>query len=244
MLAFSLALLIGFSLGLLGGGGSILTVPVLIYLLGMEAKTSIALSLAIVGITSLIGVIKHYRLGNVDFRAIMLFAPLSMIGAVVGARLSNFLNSQTQLIIFAIVMLAASVLMIRGRKEVQVTEGKISPMPLMIAGFAVGILSGVVGVGGGFLIVPALVLIAKRPMRVAVGSSLAVISLSALSGFAGYLGQLEIPWLFLGQFILFSSIGIVLGGHFSQKVPQDRLKKIFGIFLIFMGIFILYKNLS
>jgi uncharacterized membrane protein YfcA len=249
ILGYSLAILIGLSLGLLGGGGSILTVPVLVYALGMEAKTSIALSLAIVGATALIGSVTHWKAKNVNFKIAVIFGPVAMIGTFLGAKLSAFMSGATQLILFAIVMLIASFFMIRGRKDSDTTEEEMlsHKLPLtliIIEGLVVGVLTGLVGVGGGFMIVPALVLLAKVPMKQAVGTSLSIIAMKSFAGFIGYMGTIEIPWTFLTIFTGFTGIGIVIGTILVKYVPQKILKKIFGVFLIVMGIFILYKNKS
>lgn len=245
MIGYLVAIIIGASLGLLGGGGSILTVPVLVYLLKMDPKTSIALSLAIVGTTSLVGVFSHFRNGNVSFKTIKVFAPITMLGAFLGAKVAAFIPGNVQLIIFGVIMLASSTLMIKGRQNLEETQGSdTSLMALGLSGLAVGLISGIVGVGGGFLIVPALVLLARLPMKQAVGTSLAVISLSSLTGFVGYVGAIEIPWGFLATFIGLSSVGIVIGTKLVSYISQQKLKKGFGYFLIVMAVFVLYKNIA
>lgn len=250
MLGYLLATLIGLSLGLLGGGGSILTVPILVYVLKMDPKLSIALSLAIVGVTSLFGVFGHYKNKNVDFKVAVIFAPVAMVGTFVGAKLSQFLSGDIQLILFAIIMLLASVFMFKGKKgggddEDQNSVSKNLNYPLVsLIGFMVGILTGLVGVGGGFLIVPNLVLFARVGMKKAVGTSLLIISLNSFSGFSGYLGLVEIPWEFLLKFTFFSAVGIFTGAYLVKFVSQEILRKSFGVFLIFMGVFILYKNFN
>lgn len=238
---FLFASLIGLSLGLLGGGGSTLTVPVLVYLVGMEAKLAIAMSLAIVGFTSLFGVFTHFKSGNINKASIVLFAPMAMIGAYLGSYLSTYISGQVQLILFGVILLVSSTLMIRGRKESDQVH-TVNKTLLIVSGLFVGVLSGVIGVGGGFLIVPALVILANLPMKQAIGSSLVVITLSSLTGFVGHLGHQEIPWVFLAKFTSFSAIGILIGSYLVRFISQAKLKKGFGVFLIFMGIFILYKN--
>lgn len=242
MLGYALATLIGLSLGLLGGGGSILTVPILVYVLGMDAKLSIALSLAIVGATSLLGVYGHYKKGNVNFKVAAIFGPVAMGGTFLGAKISAYMSGQTQLIIFAIIMLLASIFMLKGRKDVEEKDVKLNYALIVAEGLVVGIITGIVGVGGGFLIVPALVLLAGQSMKKAVGTSLLIISLKSFSGFVGYIGQVQIPWMFLLQFTAFSGVGIFVGSALVQYVSQTALKKAFAVFLIIMGIFILYKN--
>lgn len=245
ILGFSLAVLIGLSLGLLGGGGSILTVPILVYALDFSPKESIALSLAIVGATSLFGSFAHFKNNNINFRVAAIFGPVAMLGTFLGAKLSVFLSGSTQLIIFAVVMIIASYFMFKGRKEVEVDESIEKPLnyPLIVVeGILVGILTGIVGVGGGFMIVPALVLLANIPMKKAVGTSLLIISLKSFAGFLGYLGKTPVDWIFLAQFTAFTTAGIFIGSALVKYVPQDKLKKMFAVFLIIMGAFILYKN--
>jgi uncharacterized membrane protein YfcA len=244
MIGYLLAILIGFSLGLLGGGGSILTVPILVYVVGMEAKLSIALSLAIVGATSLVGVVSHTRAKNVDYKVAAIFGPIAMLGTFFGAKISQYLSGNVQLLIFSIIMLLASGFMLKGRKDVEAKENLKINIPLTIVqGLVVGIITGIVGVGGGFLIVPALVLIAGLSMRKAVGTSLFIIALNSFTGFFSYLGTVEVPWVFLGKFTAFSGVGIIIGSLLVNKVPQQKLKKVFAVFLIVMGFIILYKNL-
>lgn len=242
LIGYTLAIFIGLSLGLLGGGGSILTVPILVYVLKMDPKVSIALSLAIVGVTSLFGVFKHYKNGNVKFQIALIFAPIAMLGTFMGAKLSQLISGQIQLVLFAIIMLLASLFMLKGRKETEEKVVKINYVLISIVAVCVGVLTGIVGVGGGFLIVPALVLLTGTSMKDAVGTSLFIISLNSFSGFYGYLGLIEVPWLFLLKFSSFSVLGIFIGVSLVQFVSQSALKKIFAVFLIIMGFFILYKN--
>lgn len=239
----ALASVIGLSLGLLGGGGSILTVPVLVYVLGYAAKPAVAMSLPVVGITSLFGAALHWRLGNVRGGIALTFGALAMAGAFAGARLAAFLSGAAQLTLLAIVMLAAAISMLRG--------GAVNDAPAMVApnfawlvpaAFGVGVLTGLVGIGGGFLVVPALVLLAKVPMRQAVGTSLLVIAMNSASGFAGYLGSVHLDWMFLASFTAASVAGALVGGMFASRVPQASLKRGFAVFLLAMGGFVLYRN--
>lgn len=245
MIGYLLALLIGSSLGLMGGGGSILTVPVLVYALGIGAKESIALSLAIVGTTSLVGSISHFRAGNINLKIAMIFAPVAMLGTFAGAKLSVFLSGSMQLILFAFVMLIAAAFMFKGRKEKEIDEtAKYNYLLIVVEGIFVGLLTGLVGVGGGFMIVPALVLLANVPMKKAVGTSLIIIALKSFAGFAGYMDKVVIDWIFLGQFTAFTIVGIIIGSYFVKFISTNKLKKSFAIFLVVMGMFILYKNKS
>lgn len=239
-----LAALIGLSLGLLGGGGSILTVPIFVYVLGYGAKEAIAMSLAVVGVTSLFAMIGHWRQGNVNLRVALIFGAVAMSGTYLGARLAVFFSGAAQLILFAGVMLIAAYFMFRDKTSVSEAEAH-DKMPLgliVLEGLAVGVLTGLVGVGGGFLIVPALVLLGKVPMKAAVGTSLLIIAMKSASGFVGYLGQVEIPWAFMGLFTAVAIAGSFGGTYIARFVPQETLKKGFAVFLIVMGIFILFQN--
>ncbi|MBE8162671.1 MAG: sulfite exporter TauE/SafE family protein [Bdellovibrionaceae bacterium] len=244
------AVLIGLFLGLLGGGGSIMTVPIFVYLIGFSPKTSIALSLAVVGAVSLVGVFKHWKLGHVNFKIVALFSPFAMSGTFLGARLSQKVSGSFQLILFATVMLIAAIFMLRKSKKTtetkevkQKTNYSAKDISLIaLEGIAVGILTGLVGVGGGFLIVPALVLLTKLPMKEAIGSSLLIISLKSFAGFYGYLDQVTVDWGFLMLFIGIASVGIIIGTYLINFISQEQLKKSFAVFLIIMGVFILYKN--
>jgi uncharacterized protein len=250
-LGLGLALLVGLSLGLLGGGGSILTVPILVYALGFEAKQAIAMSLAIVGTTSLLGALSHWRAGNVNLRVAALFGVVAMAGTYPGARLAVYFSGAAQLVLFALVMLLAAFFMLRGqrvtlRAETSAPQGAaLAEMPLAkiaLEGLAVGVLTGLVGVGGGFLIVPALVLLGKVPIKEAVGTSLLVIALKSAAGFAGYFGQVEIPWGAMLTFTGVAALGIVGGAFLVRVVSPTSLQRAFGLFLVAMGAFILYQN--
>lgn len=240
-LGLVLAAAIGLSLGLLGGGGSILTVPVLVYLLGYAAKPAIAMSLPVVGVTSLIGAALHWRLGNVRVRTALTFGVLAMIGAFMGARLAAFLSGGVQLALLAVVMAAAagSMLLKRGSEAGAAAPRRALLIPVALG---VGVLTGLVGIGGGFLVVPALVLLARVPMREAVGTSLLVIAMNAASGFAGYLGTVTLDWRFLGAFTAASVAGALVGAALASHVPQAALKRGFAVFLLAVGGFVLYEN--
>ena len=243
-LGLALAALIGLTLGLLGGGGSILTVPVLVYVLGFGAKSAIAMSLPVVGITSLVGAALHWRLGNVRVRTALTVGALAMVGAFAGARLSVLLSGTAQLVLLAGVMLAAAVSMLRGanRHAVPAAAGSARLALLVPAALGVGLLTGVVGIGGGFLIVPALVLLARVPMREAVGTSLLVIAMNSASGFAGYFGTVALDWRFLAAFTAVAVAGTLAGTALVTRMPQAALKRGFAFFLLAMGGFVLYMN--
>lgn len=247
-LGLALAALIGLSLGLLGGGGSILTVPVFVYVLGIAAKPAIALSLPVVGVTSLVSAAVHWRLGNVRVRTALLFGLGAMGGAYAGARLSMFVSGTVQLALLGVVMLAASASMLRGGTPAARTgpEADARPRPWLIlpVSLAVGVLTGLVGIGGGFLVVPALVLLAGVPMKEAVGTSLLVIAMNSASGFAGHVSTVAVDWSFLAGFTAIAVLGALAGAMLVSRVPQATLKRIFAIFLLAVGTFVLYENRS
>lgn len=250
-LGYALAALIGLSLGLLGGGGSILTVPIFVYLLGFGAKEAIAMSLAVVGATSLFGAVGHWRAGNVNLRIAALFGVVAMVGTYLGARLAVYFSGAIQLTLFAGVMLLAAIFMFRDPTSRLRATGCREPaktvkdMPLgliVLEGLGVGILTGLVGVGGGFLIVPALVLLGRVPIKQAVGTSLLVIAMKSAAGLVGYLGYVQVEWVFMALFTAVAIGGILLGTWMVQFVPQHSLQRAFAVFLLVMGGFILYQN--
>lgn len=250
-----LAICIGISLGLIGGGGSILAAPVLIYVMSVPAKSAFAMTLVIVGVASLIGAIPHWRQGNVNPKIIALFAPASMLGAYLGARLASlpFITPTIQLVTFGVMMLIASITMIRkGASKSEKSPGKVDhhdqhagvPKWLAIAleGLVVGVLTGFIGIGGGFLVIPALVLLGKTPMKEAVGTSLIILALKSVTGFAGYFGHVPIDWNLLLSFTIASSAGILLGSYLNQFVSAKQLEKGFGYFVLVVAIFVLIKR--
>jgi uncharacterized membrane protein YfcA len=242
-LGLLLASAIGLSLGLLGGGGSILTVPVLVYVLGYSAKPAIAMSLLIVGTTSVVGAASHWRAGNVHLRQALGFGVAAMAGAFAGARLSALVSDVAQMTLLAIVMLAAAASMLRpARGDTRADRQPVSRGLLLAVGLGVGVITGLVGIGGGFLIVPALVLLARLPMSHAVGTSLVVIAMNAASGFAGYAGRVDVDWPFVAAFTAVAIAGILAGSYLVRFVAQHTLKRAFAVFLLLMGTAMLYQN--
>ncbi|MEM1043797.1 MAG: sulfite exporter TauE/SafE family protein [Bacteroidota bacterium] len=246
LLALLGALLVGLSLGLLGSGGSILTVPVLIYLVGQPEKEAIAESLGIVGLIALSGSVLNAVQKKVDWRSVALFALPGMVGTAVGATLSGFVSGLVQLTVFAVTMLAAAVLMFRGRPE---AEGERSPPWGLVAfqGLLIGVLTGFVGVGGGFILVPALVLLVGLPIHVAIGTSLTIIVLNSASGFVRYLGVLAEAGLsvdvqLVGVFGAVGVVGSVIGNRIGARVPRQQLRKGFAVFLVVMAAYILWRS--
>ena len=241
LLGLALAVLIGLSLGLLGGGGSILTVPVFVYVLGFAAKPAIAMTLPVVGTASLVGAARHWRAGNVRLRAALFFGLAAMAGAYLGARLAVHVAGAVQLATLGVVMVAAAVSMLAGRREDGAAHRRPAPV-LLAAGVGVGMLTGFVGIGGGFLIVPALVLLAGLPMKQAVGTSLVVIAMNSAAGFAGYAGTVAVPWGFLAAFTACAVVGILLGTRLVRHVSAGALRRGFAVFLLAVAALVLYQN--
>ncbi|WP_313676956.1 sulfite exporter TauE/SafE family protein [Mycolicibacterium sp.] len=243
-LTVALAVLVGVALGLLGGGGSILTVPLLAYVAGMEAKQAIATSLLVVGTTSAVAAISHARAGRVQWRTGLIFGTAGMAGAYGGGLLAQFISGTVLLIGFAFMMIATAVAMLRGRKEVgPVDSHHRIPVPKVIAeGLGVGLVTGLVGAGGGFLVVPALALLGGLPMPVAVGTSLVVIAMKSFAGFAGYLSSVSIDWGVAGMVTAAAVVGAVLGARLTARVNPDSLRKAFGWFVLVMSSVILFEE--
>ncbi|QLQ35452.1 sulfite exporter TauE/SafE family protein [Micromonospora robiginosa] len=239
------AVLIGVSLGLLGGGGSILAVPLLVYVAGLPAKEAIATSLLVVGATSAVGVLPHARAHRVRWRTGLVFGLAGMTGAYAGGRLAAFVPAGVLLTGFALMMLATAVAMIRGRRPV---EGRPAPRELptfrvVLDGVVVGLVTGLVGAGGGFLVVPALALLGGLPMPVAVGTSLVVIAMKSFAGLAGYLSDVHVDWGLAGAVTAAAVVGSLLGGRLAGRVPEDVLRRAFGWFVVAMGVFVLARQL-
>lgn len=239
------AVLIGVSLGLLGGGGSILAVPLLVYVADLPAKEAIATSLLVVGATSAVGVLPHARAHRVRWRTGLVFGLAGMAGAYAGGRLAEFVPASVLLTAFALMMLATAATMIRGRRP---AEGGPTPHELpvprvILDGVVVGLVTGLVGAGGGFLVVPALALLGGLPMPVAVGTSLVVIAMKSFAGLAGYLSSVRIDWGLAAAVTAAAIVGSLLGGRLAGRVPADVLRKAFGWFVVVMGVFVLARQL-
>ncbi|HRI41224.1 MAG TPA: sulfite exporter TauE/SafE family protein [Bacteroidia bacterium] len=260
LLGYAGAILMGLSLGLIGGGGSILTVPILVYLFSVDAVLATAYSLFVVGLTSLIGSFSHMRLGNIHWRTAIVFGIPSIISVyltrayVVPAipdpvfHLGDAAVSKAHaiLLLFAVIMLLASYSMIRKRvvMENEEAEPRYNYPLILLEGIVVGAVTGLVGAGGGFLIIPALVLLAKLPMKQAVGTSLIIIAAKSLIGFTGDLkGNQVIDWRFLLIFSLIAMVGIIAGSMLSRNISNEKLKPAFGWFVLVMGVYIIAKEM-
>ena len=236
-LTIGLAVLVGVSLGLLGGGGSILTVPLLAYVAGMDAKAAIATSLLVVGVTSSIAAITHARAGRVRWRVAVVFGLAAMTGAYTGGRLARFIPGEVLLVAFAVIMFVAGAAMLRGRKETSIFEGgqRVPVLKITLLGVAVGVISGLVGAGGGFLLVPALALLAGLPMPLAVGTSLVIIAMQSFAGFAGHLANEHIDWKLAGMVTAAAVVGALIGGRLVAFINPATLRQLFGWFVLLMA---------
>lgn len=238
LLTLVLAVLVGVTLGLLGGGGSILTVPLLVYVAGMETKEAIATSLLVVGVTSAVGAISHARAGRVQWRTGLIFGAAAMSGAYVGGRGAEFVPGQWLLMAFALMMLATAIAMLRGRKEVDPNKVHTG-LPLgriVLDGVVVGLVTGLVGAGGGFLVVPVLALLGGLPMPTAIGTSLVVIAMKSMAGLGGYLASVQIDWAMAAAVTGAAVLGALIGGPLAGRIRPDSLRCIFGWFVLVMAI--------
>ncbi|WP_304064531.1 sulfite exporter TauE/SafE family protein [Pedobacter glucosidilyticus] len=252
--------LIGVSLGLIGGGGSILTVPVLVYLFGIHPLLATSYSLFIVGTTSLIGSYNNFKNNLVSVKTALYFGAASIITVFLTRKFLvpniphylftvagfEFTSSVFTMVLFAILMLAASISMIKNGSlaapDKECTDC-IKFLKLLGYGVAIGVITGLLGAGGGFLLIPALVFLVKLPMKKAIGTSLLIIALNSLIGFAGDLGHFQIDWIFLLTISAIAIAGIFIGGIIGKKIAGDKLKKGFGWFVLLMGIYILIKEI-
>ncbi len=259
---YFLAALVGVSLGLIGGGGSILTVPILVYLMGLHPLLATSYSLFIVGSTALAGAANNYRKGFVNIKTALLFGIASISTVFIIRKFllpvipeilysnKNFTISQSvaTMVLFGILMLLASISMIKGKEDKLILKAAGEQngnwaIKLILYGILIGLATGFLGAGGGFLVIPTLVILLKMPMKEAVGTSLLIIALNSLIGFSGDLGHFIINWKLLISITLIAIAGIFIGGYLSKKIEGHKLKKAFGWFVLTMGIFILVKEI-
>ncbi len=243
ILGLVLSAVIGLSLGLIGGGGSILTVPILVYFLGVSPHEAVSMSLAVVGATSLLGSYLHYRQENVDLRGGILFGGSGIVGAFLGSPLTRLVSPEALLMIFGVLMFVVAIAMIWRRKH-QMEESLRLPHPAkgLLAGFGVGLLTGFLGVGGGFLIVPALVFFGGITIKKAIGTSLFVIFLNCVAGLIGHLGQAEFDWGLTAMVMALAVGGAFLGTMLSHRIAAHRLQSMFAILVLCVGAFLVVKN--
>lgn len=248
VIALLLAVLVGLSLGLLGGGGSILTVPILTYVLGMEPRTAIASSLFVVGVTSAVGLMTHARAGRVQWRAGALFGVAGMVGALAGGFIGDWIPGPVLMILFAVMMIATATAMIRGRRtpannEHRQDDGTGFPLArILLVGFLVGLATGLVGAGGGFLIVPALNLLGGLPVAAAVATSLLVIVMNTTSGLTGALMSVPLDWPIVLAFTGVAVAGSLFGARLTGRIPEQALRRSFGVFVLAMGVLVLTQE--
>jgi len=246
-------LITGMLLGVFGSGGSIITMPALLYLLDVEPKSAIAMSLGIVAVTATITALQHWRHGNVNLKITVIFGLFGVAGTYAGALVGVVTPVIIQLSVFALVMYAAAWKMLKPNSQHKPVGAAVADCPdghcddlnyrhIAIHGIAVGILTGIVGVGGGFLIVPALVLLSGLSMKNAVGTSLSIVSLKSFAGFAGYAGSVAIDYQLMGTFTAIAVVGSVIGSQLGHRLPADLLKKGFGGFLLLVASYILFKS--
>lgn len=253
------SILIGVALGLIGGGGSILTVPVLVYLFGVSPLLSTSYSLFIVGSTSLVGAVNNYKQGFVNVKIALLFGLTSITTVFLTrkfiipnipqevAKIGSFIITESMLmmILFATLMVIAATAMIKNRKSIDEknpVNTKLNIIKLLVYGIAIGITTGFLGAGGGFLLIPTLVILLGLPMKEAVGTSLLIIALNSLFGFSADLGHFEINWYFLLTITAIALVGLVIGSQIGKKIESIKLKKGFGYFVLIMGIYIIIKE--
>lgn len=239
-----LAVLIGVSLGMLGGGGSILTVPLLTYVAGMSVKTAIASSLFVVGVTSAAGVVTHARAGRVRWRTGVIFGAAGMVGAYAGGQIGSFLPGKLLMILFGLMMFATALAMLRRPRATATKAAELPVLKVIAEGIVVGIVTGIVGAGGGFLVVPALVLLGGLPAPQAIGTSLVVIAMKSFAGFAGYLDHVTIQWPITLAVTGAAVGGSLIGGQLVGRIPPDSLRRGFGIFVLVMAAFVFLMELT
>lgn len=275
VLGLGLALGVGIVLGLLGGGGSILALPIFLIVFRVPTKPAIAMSLAVVGMSAFVGFLSHYRQGNVHLRVALPFGGFAMVGAFLTARVAKHVPASLQLALFGGFALTAALLMLRdsfldlaaararaAAAASLLAESAPSPagattapsatpgdvphfgMALAVQALAVGALTALIGAGGGFVIVPALVLLARVPIRAAVGSSLLIITMNSMSGFAGYIGQVPIMWGLVASFTAVAAVGALLGTRLSRHVPQVQIKQGFAVMILVLGTYLALRKLG
>lgn len=252
------SILIGISLGLIGGGGSILTVPVMVYLFGVDALVATTYSLFVVGSTSVIGSVAYFRKGLVNFKTVLFFGLPSIASVLLTRSLLvpaipthiisiggfELTKSILFMLLFSVLMIVASFSMIRKQQEgaISAEGGDAAVLPVLLQGLGVGVVTGLIGAGGGFLIIPALVNMLKLPMKNAVGTSLVIIAINSLSGFLMSVKDQAIQWPFLAIVAAIAMGGILIGSFLATKIDGKRLKPAFGWFVLIMGIYILIKE--
>jgi hypothetical protein len=232
---------IGLSLGLTGAGGSILTLPVLVHLADVPPREAVGLSLLIVGIAALAGAWQRARAGEVHFKAAGMFVISGMAGAVLGSRLTPLLTPAALMITFAALMAVIGARMLLPRGDAPQPSPECRPLRCLLAGAGVGVLTGFLGVGGGFLLMPALAKFARLPVRAATGTSLAVIACNSAAGFLSHLGGAPTPWLLAAVFAGIAGAGVLAGGKVASRLPEKTLRQAFGLLVLATAAFVFWK---
>ncbi len=240
--AMVLATMVGLSLGALGSGGSIITTPILVYVAHIPPEHAVGMSLFIVGATSVVGAFVQMRRGNVERMPVLFFALTGMIGSFIGSSGTHLVSARALMLMFSSLMLVVGTAMWHGSGRLQQSQG-CNPYKCLPAGFAVGILTGFLGVGGGFLIVPALVLFAGLETRKAIGTSLAVITLNSITGVLGQLRFERLDWTLVSGFLVFAIAGMMIGLAVADRIPGIQLRRIFAIAVVIVGAVVALQNL-
>ena len=237
---------IGLSLGLLGGGGSLLTVPALVYLVGQSPQAAVTTSLAIVGANSMVGALFHGSHGHLNWKVALVFGSAGMLVSYLSANISKHISPELLLVAFAILMIGIGILLlVRRAKEEQSEYVAARPIWLtVVSGSVVGLLTGILGVGGGFLVVPALVMLVGLPVQTAIGTSLIIIAMNSVAGFLGHIGGGSMDWMVTLTFASAGLLGTFSGMKLSRRLSSSRLQKAFAVFVIGLAIFLLIDNLS
>jgi uncharacterized membrane protein YfcA len=233
---------IGLALGLTGAGGSILTLPILVYLAGVPPPQAVGLSLLIVGTAALVGAWQRARVGELHFRAAVMFAMSGMVGAAFGSRLTHLVSATVLMTTFACLMVVVAIRMLVPRKSLLAPEPECRPVRCLLAGGGVGVLTGFLGVGGGFLLMPALVKFARLPLRAATGTSLAIIAANSASGFVAHFGESPTPWLLALVFSGIAAAGVLAGGKMASRLPEKSLRQAFAVLVLITAGFVIWKS--
>ena len=244
LIDIALGLAIGLSLGMLGGGGSILTVPALVYVVGQTPQLAVTASLMIVGTNSLVGVFFHRSQGTLNWRVAFLFGGVGTITAFFAADLSKLFYPEVLMIFFAFLMLFVGAMLIFRKSQANEQPQSRGLAVTLLSGAGVGVLTGFLGVGGGFLIVPALVILVGLPMRQAIGTSLVIIAMNSLAGFLGHLGDIPIDFGIIIIFVVSGVIGTYIGTKLTKRFQPEELRSLFAIFVIVLALFLLYDNIQ
>jgi uncharacterized membrane protein YfcA len=236
------AVAIGLSLGLTGAGGSILTLPVLVYLAGIAPRAAVGLSLLIVGTAALVGAWQRARAGELHVKAAGMFVLSGMVGAALGARLTPLLSPTALMLSFASLMVVVALRMLLAGDPALPPAPECKPVRCLLAGGVVGVLTGFLGVGGGFLLMPALVKFARLPLRVATGTSLAIIACNSAAGFVSHLSETPVPWHLAAVFSIIAAAGVLVGGKVASKLPEQTLRRAFAFFVLMVAAIVFWQR--